>query len=170
MATQAQRQHVHALIGYLHAHASQLDYPPGDHRDSHDTASWHLTEQQADHVLAGGGRMRFDCSEMDAWILKCAGLWHWSDPGYTGSHLTRLPVHYRDPRIAKVGALVVFGTDTLPTGHHEAIVYTPDPLHGNPLLGSHGHAGYDLVHLLDMAAAQAASGYHGYVLLSIAHL
>jgi hypothetical protein len=167
MATEAQRAHVKATIDFLHAHAGQLDYPPGDVRDSRDATSWHLTEQQAEHVLRDNGRMCFDCSETDAWILRCAGLYPWADPGYTGSHLARLPVHYTNPRVARIGALVVFGPGT---GHHEAIVYEPDPLHGNPLLGSHGRAGYQLVRLLDEAAAQEATGHAGYVFLSIAHL
>lgn len=167
MATAAQRAHVHATITYLHAHAAQLDYPPGDQRTSRDSVSWHLTEQAAEHVLTGGGRLQMDCSEMGSWILKCAGLWRWSQPGYTGSHLDLLPVHYTNPTVARVGALVIFGPGT---GHHEAVVYTPDPEHGNPLLASHGRPGFDLVPLHDEAAGQARAGYPGVRFLSIAHL
>lgn len=166
MATSAQRAHLHALIGYLHAHAGQLDYPPGDQRTSRDAVSWSLTEQQAEHVLNGGGRMQMDCSEMGSWLLKAVGCWHVPAPGYTGSHLDLLP-HYTNARQALTGALVVFGHGT---GHHEAMVYEPDPTHGNPLLGSHGRPGFDLRTLADLAASQAAAGYPGITFLSIAHL
>lgn len=151
----------------MHAHAGQLDYPPGDRRDDRDSTSWHLTEQHAELILNHAGRMQLDCSEMGAWWLKCAGLWRWTTPGYTGSHLTLLPSHYTDGRIARIGALVIFGPGT---GHHEAMVHTPDPQHGNPLLASHGRPGFDLVHLADLEASQTRDGYPGVRFLSIAHL
>jgi hypothetical protein len=166
VATLAQRQHVAATIEWLHSVAGQLDYPPGDIRTSMDALDFGLTEQQARHIITGGGRLEFDCSAMDAWILKCAGLWRYPQPGFTGSHLDTLP-HYTNAKIARVGALVVFGGGT---GHHEAIVYEPDAKHGNPLLGSHGQPGYKLINLHDEAAAQAASGHPGVTFLSIAHL
>lgn len=166
MATEAQRQHVLALIDWHVAHASQLDYPPQDLRDSRDLTSWNLTEQQADHVIADGGRLQFDCSEDDAWILKCAGLWHWKDPGYTGSHLATMPT-YLNGRVARVGALVVFGPGD---GHHEGIVHTPDPVHGNPLIGSHGAPGYRLLTVAEEESYQTAAGHPGVRYLSIAHL
>lgn len=170
MATAAQRQHVRAVIDYLAAHASQLDYPPGDQRTNRDATSWALTEQQATHIVNDGGRLQYDCSEMDAWILKCAGLWKWAAPGYTGSHLATLP-HYHDGKIALPGALAVLGCATEPTGHHEVIVHTADPKHGNPVVGSHGHAGYWLGPLSEQVAIQASIGYHGDpVFCSIAHL
>jgi hypothetical protein len=74
---------------------------------------------------------------------------------------------YENPKAAGVGALVVFGPGG---GHHEAIVHTPDPRNGNPLLASHGSPGYHLVRLRDLAASQAASGHPGVRFLSIAHL
>lgn len=166
MATPAQRQHLLHLMDYLYNHRGQLDYPPGDVRGTRDAASWNLTEQMADHLIAGGGRMCMDCSQCCAWLLKCVGCWHWSSPGYTGSHLETLPV-YEDARGAMVGALVVFGPGT---GHHEAMVHTPDPHGGNPLLASHGRPGYDLVKLRDLQAEQTAGGHPGVRLLSIAHL
>lgn len=170
MATAAQRGHVRELIDYLAGHAGQIDYPPGDQRSARDSSSWVLTEGQADHLLANGGRLQFDCSEMDAWILKCAGLWHSALPGYTGSHLSTMP-RYKNGRVALAGALVVLGCATEPTGHHEVIVHTPDPAHGNPIVGSHGHPGYWLGPLSEQVAIQASIGYHGDpVFLSIAHL
>lgn len=166
MATAAQRRHMRDAMDFLYAHRSQLDYPPGDQRDNRDAVSWRLTEQQAEHVLEHGGRVQWDCSEFCPWILKCAGCWHWSSPGYTGSHLQLLPV-YEKAKAAGLGALVVFGPGD---GHHEAIVYRPDPKGGNPLLQSHGRPGMDRVSLRDMQARQTAAGHPGVRFLSIAHL
>lgn len=154
------------VMDYLYQHRSQLDYPPGDQRSNRDAISWRLTEQQAEHVLTAGGRMQLDCSETVPWVWKCAGCWHWSQPGYTGSHLELLPV-YENARAAGLGAGVVFGPGT---GHHEAIVYRPDPKTGNPLLQSHGRPGMDRVLLKDMQASQTRSGHPGVRFLSIAHL
>lgn len=167
MATTAQRNHLAALMDYMHAHAAQLDYPPGDQRTWRDGSSWALTEQAAEHVLNGGGRWQGDCSEYCSWLLKCAGLWKWGSPGYTGSHLELLTQHYTDGKLALTGALVIFGRGT---GHHEAMVRTPDPARGNPMLDSHGHPGLDLIRLEDEAARQAALGYPGVTFLNIAHL
>ena len=166
MATAAQRQHVLSVLDFFHRHAGQLLYPPGDQRTWRDSQSWNLSEQACEHLLAAGGYWQGDCSEFGSYVLKCAGLWHWSQPGYTGSHLQLLP-HYADAREAYVGALVVFGPGT---GHHEAIVHTPDHRNGNPLLASHGRPGFDLVKLRDLEAEQTASGFPGVRLLSIAHL
>ena len=73
--------------------------------------------------------------------------------GFTGARagtmLAHLP-HYSDARAALTGALAVFGPGT---GDHVAMVHTPDPQVGNPLLGSHGRPGFDLVRLHDLAAA-----------------
>jgi hypothetical protein len=167
MATEAQRTHVVHVLDHLHTFASHLLYPAGDQRTNRDGVSWRLSETQAFAMLAGGGYWQGDCSEFCPWVLKCAGLWRWVQPGATSTHLELLPVHYHDARGALPGALVVFGPGG---GHHEAIVHTADPAHGNPLLASHGRPGYDLVRLHDLAAAQAAEGYPGTVLLSIAHL
>ncbi len=164
MATDAQRAHMVALMDFMHRHASQLDYPPGDVRTWRDGSSWHLTEQQAKHLLESGGRMQFDCSEYVPWILRCAGCWPYSTPGATSSHL-ELFRHsiYTDAREAYAGAIVIFGGGG---GHHEAIVHTPDRRNGNPLLSSHGRPGLDLVKLRDEAARQPP----GVRLISIAHL
>jgi hypothetical protein len=162
VATTAQRNHLHALAYALEPHASQLDYPPQDVRQREDATDWALTEQQAEHVLTGGGRMMFDCSEFTAWLLKCAGLWKWASPGYTGSHLDTLP-NYTNGKDALIGALVVFGEGT---GHHEAMVMRPDPKTGNPLCVSHGRPGLDFLTVSQIAAYQPP----GVRFLSIAHL
>lgn len=167
MATEAQRQHLHALCGLLYARRAQLDYPPHDWRGAADARTFALTEQQATHVLAAGGRLSADCSEMVTELLHWVGC---ADPnglgyryaGYTGTMLSHLP-HYTDARQAFVGALAVFGPGT---GHHVAMVYTPDPVGGNPVVASHGRPGFDLVRLHDMAARQPSP----VTMLSIAHL
>lgn len=163
MATTAQRVHVAHLIEYLHAHAPLLDYPPEDHRTGQDAHDWTLSEGQADILLEHGGRLMFDCSEMGAWILKCVGLWRWSSPGATGSHLLWLPDHYRDARIANVGAVVIFGPGS---GDHEALVYQPDTHGGNPMLAGHGRAGFDIERLSVVASRHRPP----VTFLSIAHL
>lgn len=167
MATRLQREHGRALLDFLHTHAAQLRYPPGDIRTSADSVAWHLTEQQAEHTLTHGGYMQLDCSEFCSWILKSVGCWHWSSPGYTGSHLASIRPEYANPKDAGILALGVFGGGT---GHHEAIVHTPDPKGGDPLLASHGRPGFDLVRLSALAASQAAEGHPGVRFLSVAHL
>lgn len=163
MATAAQRQHVAHVLALLAAHASQLDYPPGDNRDSRDAHDWHLSEQQATHVLQNGGRMQLDCSEVGSWVLKCGGLWRWREPGWTGSHLLLLTQHYTNPKIALTGALVVFGPGT---GDHECVVQSPDPLHGDPVVAGHGRPGFDVERLSVVRARHRAPVRF----LSIAHL
>lgn len=149
-------------MDYFHAHAAHLLYPPGDQRTTRDNVSWHLTEQHLHHVLEAGGYWQGDCSEFDSYVLKLAGLWHWSEPGYTGSHLELLP-SYTDGTQARPGALVVFGYGT---GHHEAIVHTADPKGGDPVCASHGRPGFDLLRVSQIAAGQPP----GVRYLSIAHL
>jgi len=166
MATTAQRAHVVSVMDFFHRHAAHLLYPPGDQRTWRDSQSWHLSEQSCEHLLEAGGYWQGDCSEFGSYVLKCAGLWKWSTPGWTGSHLQLLPV-YLDPKEAFAGSLVVFGHGD---GHHEAVVHTPDHQRGNPLLASHGRPGFDLVRFKDLAASQTAEGFPGVRLLSIAHL
>lgn len=163
MATEAQRAHAVAIMDYMREHASQLAYPPGDQRTNRDNISWAMNEQTLEHVLNGGGIWQGDCSEFGSYVLKLAGLWHWSTPGYTGSHLALLPIHYTDGKIARPGALVVFGPGT---GHHEAVVHTADPKGGDPLCASHGEPGFDLLTVSEIAAGQPP----GITYLSIAHL
>lgn len=167
MATLAQRGHLLALMDFLYAHRAHLRYPLNDVRTSADASSWLLTEQAAEHLLSAGGTMQMDCSQTDAWMLKSVGCYHWPAPGYTGTHLELFRPVYSDARGAMVGAVVVFGPGT---GHHEAMVHTPDPHDGNPLLFSHGHPGADLVTLRDLQASQTAEGFPGVRLCSIAHL
>lgn len=166
MATHAQRLHVLAVLDFFHRHAAQLLYPPGDQRTNRDGESWRWSEQTTEHVLAAGGFWQGDCSEFGSYVLKCAGLWKWADPGWTGSHLQLLPA-YVDPHAAGVGALVVFGAGS---GVHECVVHTADRRGGNPLLASHGQPGLGLVKLRDEASYFEQAGHPGVRFLSIAHL
>lgn len=166
MATVAQRHHVVHWLDYCHKHAGSLLYPPGDQRTNRDRVSWHLTEQHLEHVLAAGGKWQGDCSEFGSYALKVAGLWRWSEPGYTGSHLELLPDHYTDGKRARPGALVVFGLAHTPTGVHEAIVHTADEKGGDPLVCSHGRGGLDILRVSQFTGAYFA----GHTYLSIAHL
>lgn len=164
MATNAQRSHVVRVMDFFHRHAAQLAYPPGDERTARDGVSWHLAEQHMETLLQHGGIWQGDCSEAGSYWLKCAGLWRWSEPGYTGSHLDLLPHHYTDGRNADPGALVIFGDGT---GKHEACVHTADHEHGDPVCGSHGRPGFDLLPVSVIARAVGTSTVR---YLSIAHL
>ena len=177
--TGPQRLHARAIMDELYRLRGRFGYPPGDQRDNRDGWSWHLSETEMLRALEGldhGELPQLDCSETWSWVLRCCGVWHWSAPGWTGSHLATIRPVYFDARQAGIAAGVVFGGYPHPTledpatGHHEAMVHTPDPVNGNPLLYSHGHAGGDLARLHDMAAEQAASGHPGVRFLSVAHL
>lgn len=162
MATKAQRAHAVHVMDFMHHHASHLLYPPGDERSNRDTVSWHLSEQHMEHILAAGGYWQGDCSEFGSYILKCAGLWRWSSPGWTGSHLALLPV-YTDGKKANPGALVIFGAGE---GKHEAIVHTADHRNGDPMCASHGRPGLQM----ERVSVIARSIGGGVRYLSIAHL
>jgi hypothetical protein len=164
VATHPQREHVVHFLDYCHAHVASLLYPPGDERTARDTVSWNLTEQHLEHVIASGGKWQGDCSEFGSYTLKIAGLWHWSTPGWTGSHLALLPDHYTDGKKARPGALVVF-LDRYGNSKHEAVVHTADPKGGDPLVDSHGRNGLDRLHVSGFA-----SEFPSHVYLSIAHL
>lgn len=166
MATKAQRQHALGVLDFMHAHSSKLLYPAADIRTVKDGHDWHLTEQQVEHVLTHGGTWQGDCSEFASFMLKCAHLWHWSEAGWTGSHLKLLPQHYTNGKIAGIGALVVCGLDHDPNGKHEMIVHTPDPHHGDPIVDSHGRAGLDRLRVSQIAAGTLS----GHVYLNISHL
>lgn len=166
MATKAQRRHAVEVMDFMHHHAAHLLYPPGDQRTSRDGYSWHLTENHMEQILSTGGYWQGDCSEFGSYILKCAGLWHWSSPGWTGSHLDLLPHHYTDGKKALPGALVVCGLNYNRNGKHEMIVHTADPKGGDPIVASHGRPGFDQLRVSQIARGSLA----GHVYLSIAHL
>jgi hypothetical protein len=167
MATIAQREHARRVMLMLYRHSEQILYPQHDVRTSLDAASWRLTEAEAGRLLAQGGRMQFDCSEFCPWVLKCAGMWPWTLPGATASHVRTIFPQYTNARALRIGGLAVFGPGN---GHHEAICYRPDTRYGNPLMMEHGSPGVHLTSLRDIAARQAAEGFPGVRLLAITRL
>jgi hypothetical protein len=116
---------------YLLAHEPQIHYA-----QVRPMRTVHLTEQEADTLLAAGHGLTMDCSESVTVLCKWAGL---HDPnglgydgqGYTGTLLAHLP-HYTRPSAAEIGALVVFGP---PPGDHVCMVLMPGD---DPVLWSHG--------------------------------
>lgn len=167
MATQTQRIHVGHVLDELWKYRSRLAYPKDDTRTSADAMFWNLTESAAFLLLEQGRTLQADCSQLYAWTLRCAGLWHWSQPGYTGIDLDVLKPHYTDGREAYVGAGVIYGPGT---GHHVTPVWVPDHTGGDPVVFSHGHAGVDRVKVSEMVASQTAEGYPGHVYCSIANV
>lgn len=124
MATQAQREKLHALMVGMLAHEPQVHYAQ-------------IRPMRNVHLSKPVYPMTMDCSEAVTCLCKWAGLKDpnglgYSGRGYTGTLLDNLP-HYFNPANANVGALVVFGPGT---GEHVAMVMEPD--HRNPLLWSHG--------------------------------
>lgn len=166
MATTAQRTHGLHLLDFFHAHAAHLLYPPGDEPTSFDRECWHWSEQTTEHVLSKGGYWQGDCSDWGSYVWKCCGIWRAPVPGWTGSILKVCPT-YTNAKAAGILAGVVFGPGD---GHHFALVHTPDPKHGNPLLSSHGRPGFDAVHLKDLEAEQTRMGHPGVRFCSIQHL
>ena len=166
MATHAQRRHVVEWLDFCHHHPGALLYPPGDQRTTRDGVSWHLTEQHMEHVVNAGGYWQGDCSEFGSYALKVGGLWRWSEPGWTGSHLKLLPHHYTDGKRARAGALVVCGLHADPNGKHEMVVYEADPHGGDPVVASHGRPGFDKLRVSEIARG----GLAGHVYLNISHL
>jgi hypothetical protein len=168
MATTAQRAHIGALLDMFSAHAAQLGYPPGDRRTAEDAMDWTLTEAQMLTLLKNGHSIQFDCSETDSWIFRCVGLWPYkTSAGFTGTWLQWLLNRYTNPKIAALGAPVIFGIDQEPEGHHMALVRHPDPKHGNPVLGSHGEPGWDEITFEDELGRQQRLGFTGWTFLNI---
>jgi hypothetical protein len=167
MATEAQRKHAVSVMDFMHKHAAHLAYPLHDQRGPLDSKSWRLTESEMERLLDHGGTWDGDCSEFGSYVLKCAGLWRFGSPGWTGSHLDLLGAHrYTDGKNARSGALVICGMDTDPNGKHEMIVHTADPKDGDPIVASHGRPGFDLLRVSQIAVGELA----GHVYLPITHL
>lgn len=141
--THADRQRLHSIMETLIRHKAQLDYPLHDVRGAKDAATFHLTWAEAQAKLTAGDHLMFDCSGcvtcIDKWAggLKDPNGLAYQHEGYTGTMLRHLP-HYTDPKLARVGALVVFGPAT---GEHVAMVLAPDSQRGDPELFSHGARG-----------------------------
>lgn len=169
--TEGQRAHAVKLMQEMYARRQYFDYPPGDQRDNRDGYSWGLSEAAMLNALTHPGMVQMDCSEYVPWILRQCKAWPFSQPGYTGSHLTSWASNgwqiYTDARKAYPGAIVIFGGGP---GHHEAIVQVADHKTGDPWLSSHGGPGLAHILLSDEAQSQEQLGYPGVRFLSVARL
>lgn len=130
----AQRAHLHALMELLISHELNVHY--AEIRPMHTVK---LSEAQMGAAILGHPGITMDCSEAVTCLCKWAGLddpngTHYNGSGYTGTLLAHLP-HYADPRNARVGGLAVIGRAP---GVHVVMVKEPDPVHGNPIVFSHG--------------------------------
>jgi hypothetical protein len=132
MATAAQRHQALLLMEHLYAERGRVHYPLHDVRRE---LVGHISSvSEILHLIARPGGWSVDCSQMAEAIHRAIGLHLPFRDGFTGSYLAHLP-RYSDARHALIAAPVVFGPGT---GHHMALVFRPDPHHGNPLLFSHG--------------------------------
>lgn len=171
MATTAQRTHAVALMDQFRAHAAQMLYPPHDQRTQQEAWDWNLTEAQMHTLLTNGHTIEFDCSDSASWIACQSGFWPRSrGPGYTGTWLSLGLPRYTDGKQALRAAPCIYGIATESTGHHMALVRTPDLKNGNPLMSEHGSAGWSFTRHLDIVARQTAEGYPGYTFLNISRL
>lgn len=154
MTAQAHRTHLFALMKYLVDHEPKVHY---EMLRPMETVHW--TEATLKTNILKPAGIKMDCSETVTALCHWAGLRNpnngrktYDGYGNTDTLYAYLP-HYHDPRKARVGALALWGT--YPDTHHVAMVYEPDPKHGNPLLMSHGQErGPILVRLLDEDAWQ----------------
>src|SRR5436190_6435118 len=131
MATAAQRAHLAASMRFLIAHEPQVHYA-----QVRPMRTIHLSEAEAETLLANGHGLTMDCSESVTVLCRWAGLHDpnglgYNGAGFTGTLLAHLP-HYTRPSAAGVGALVVFGPAP---GDHVCMVLTPGE---DPVLFSHG--------------------------------
>jgi hypothetical protein len=130
VATLAQRQHLHALMGYLLAHKQAVHYPPHDVR-THRASEIQTEAELHERIVAG--TFEYDCSQTVEILCVVVGL-HWPRAlvnGYTGTLLAGLP-QYTNPRNAMVGALCVVGPGT---GEH---VWMVAGAGADPLLWGNG--------------------------------
>lgn len=169
--TPAQRHHGEALMDMFMTHAKQMLYPPHDQRNGQEAYDWTLGEAQATTLLLNHHTLEFDCSDSSSWIYKAIGCWPLSrGPGYTGTWLNLGLSRYKDGKIARIAAPVIFGIDTKPDGHHMGLVHTPDPKTGNPLISEHGSSGWRFTTLRDIITRQTAEGYPGFTFLNVSRL
>lgn len=148
MATQAQRQHLGAIMDMLVRNEPLIHYV--QHRPMQTLGYF---EQELADRFAAGKSISCDCSESSTLVCKLAGLetpWEKDGYGNTQTMLDSLK-HYTDPHAADVGALVVFGRPGHLDEQHVCIVRKRGR---DPLLWSHGQErGPFYIHLSDEARA-----------------
>lgn len=165
--TPAQRQHARALMEQFKAHAGQMLYPPGDQRNGVEAWDWTLTESYVHTLLLNGHTLTFDCSDSSSWIYSKIGAWWLTRPGFTGDWLDRGLSRYEDGKLALTAAPAIYGPYP---GHHMALVHTPDPKHGNPLMSEHGTGGWAFTRHAAIIARQTAEGHPGATFLNVSRL
>ena len=169
--TSAQRKHARDLMDMFKAHAGQMLYPSGDQRNGLEAWDWTLSESYVHTLLLNGHQLEFDCSDSSSWIYKAVGAWPLSrGPGYTGTWLDLGLTRYSEGKIAGLAAPCIYGIETKPTGHHMALVHTPDPHGGNPLMSEHGSGGWAFTKHLDIVDRQTSEDYPGSTFLNVSRL
>lgn len=171
--TTAQREHARMLMDQFMAHAGQMLYPPQDQRNGVEAWDWALSEAHLHTLLLQGHYLTFDCSDSSSWIYTSVAPHAWPrsrGPGYTGTWLDLGLSRYSDGKIAGLAAPCIYGIETKPTGHHMALVHTPDPKNGNPLMSEHGSGGWAFTKHLDIVARQTRESYPGSTFLNVSRL
>jgi hypothetical protein len=144
MASTHERLYMRQVFDVLYAQRAKVHYPPGDVR----TESIHevATLVELNQLLARPQGLTVDCSQLVQLVCHVGGIrspsGSYAFDGATSTMLRGPCRQYSSPRHAGLMAIVVFlsvpAFGDAPGGHHTAFVIEPDPLHGNPLLGSHG--------------------------------
>jgi hypothetical protein len=133
----AQRKQIQKVQALLVAHKAQIGYtqlrPMGTRNVSTLTGLM--------RKISAGFSM--DCSESLVLICHIAGVksptGSWS-LGNTDTMLNHLTKHYFDARFALPGAIAIFNSDRPLPQQHAAQVHQKDPLHGDPIMFTHGSA------------------------------
>lgn len=138
--TPADRQKIQNIQTYLVAHTAQIGYRMLRPMVTRNIA----TMVELGQLTAKGFSM--DCSESVTLICHVAGVscptgyTYASGDGNTSTIAAHLLHHYTDGRLALPGAMVVFDLGLPLDKQHVAQVHTPDPVHGDPVLFTHGNA------------------------------
>lgn len=112
-----------------------------------------------------------DCSESVVLICHIAGIHDPTGNNYSGygnsdSMLNHLP-HYYDPKQALAGAIIIFNSNYPLQYQHVAQVHAKDPIHGDPIVFTHGTAADPSF----MRLSWLQAGFSGHTtLLSVARL
>ncbi len=133
---EAKRRRIQSVQAYLVAHKAAIGYT--QHRPM-GTAHIDTMAKLEQHVAKG---FSMDCSESGVLIMHVSGCksptGSWAE-GNTETYLERLH-HYYDPKQALPGAFIVFNSNRPLWEQHLAQVHWRDPLHGNPIVFTHGNA------------------------------
>jgi hypothetical protein len=171
MMTTARRHAALSVWEYLFRMKDRVGYPPGDVR----TQTIHSvgTMRELTTLVDSPDGLVVDCSQLVELVCHVGG---WLSPSgsyaydnATASMLAGPCRKFTNPRQAGLMGIVVFlNYEGDKGGHHTAFVVEPDPLHGNPTLGSHGQQSDPReIRLRD---EQVSQGGRPYVFLSVLNL